>query len=228
MSLGWRIPSRDAGERPFGRLQVPNRHLSPDGREGVHRSCDQTGMINLLQKEENMGRYLIEPPNTRRGVLDLIKLEAVVHDHSSSWELPDHSLFQDPPTCMPDAAPSVSRYRRSCSHDLLTTVVLTSSRFFSTRQWFTFVPLPRSHLTPVFLLGLFLRRSPPLPLGSSSGRWFESCSCKPVRGAPPHQPYSYAKPINQTAMLRFAHDAIRIEASRLIGRSAGRRSGRED
>ena len=30
------------------------------------------------------------------------------------------------------------------------------SRFFSTRQWFTFVPLPRSHLTLVFLLGLEL------------------------------------------------------------------------
>src|SRR5215472_2744282 len=104
---------------------------------------------------------------------------------------------------MPDAAPSVSRYRRSWSHDLLTTVVSTSPEFFSTRQWFTFVPLPRSHLTPVFLLGLFLHRSPPLPLGSSSGRWFESCSCKPVRGAFPHQPYSYAKPSNQTAMLHF-------------------------
>src|SRR5262249_7485722 len=47
---------------------------------------------------------------------------------------------------------------------------------------------------------LFLHRSPPPPLGSSSGRWFESCSCKPVRGAFPHQPYSYAKPSNQTGI----------------------------
>src|SRR5215813_3001224 len=104
---------------------------------------------------------------------------------------------------MPDAAPSVSRSRRS--------FVPRSSNYrgfdivllFSTRQWFTFVPLPRSHLTPVSLLGLFLHRLPLLPLGSSSGRWFESCSCKPVRGAFPHQPYSYAKPNNQTAMLYF-------------------------
>src|SRR4051812_10921531 len=47
------------------------------------------------------------------------------------------------------------------------------------------------------LPGLFLPCSPPLPLGSSSGRWFESCSCKPVRGAVPHQPYSYAKSTNR-------------------------------
>jgi len=32
--------------------------------------------------------------------------------------------------CMPDATPSVSRLRRSLSHDLLTTVVLTSSDYF--------------------------------------------------------------------------------------------------
>src|ERR1700676_5172006 len=98
---------------------------------------------------------------------------------------------------MPDAAPSVSRYRRSWSHDLLTTAVSTSSWFFSTRQWFAFVPLPRSHLTRISLPGLFLLRSPPRSLEHSSGRWFESCSCQPVRGTFPHQPYSYAKPSNQ-------------------------------
>src|ERR1051326_2012471 len=95
---------------------------------------------------------------------------------------------------MPDAAPSVSRSRRSfippsSDHRGFDIVLL-----FSTRQWFTFVPLPTGHLTQVPHRGLFLRRSLPLPLGSSSGRWFESYSCKPVRGAFPHQPYSYAKP----------------------------------
>ncbi len=39
-------------------------------------------------------------------------------------------LFQAQPTCMPDATPSVSRSRRSSSHDLLTSVVLTSSDSF--------------------------------------------------------------------------------------------------
>ena len=41
---------------------------------------------------------------------------------------------------------------------------------FSTRQWFTCVPLPRSHLTRISLPGLFLLRSPPRPLERSSGR----------------------------------------------------------
>src|SRR4051812_23281672 len=43
----------------------------------------------------------------------------------------------------------------------------------------------------------------------SSGRWFESCSCKPVRRAFPRQPYSYAKTEQTAAVRHFAHDAIR-------------------
>src|ERR1051326_8984050 len=115
---------------------------------------------------------------------------------------------------MPDAAPSVSRSRRSFIPPSSDYRGFDIVLLFSTRQWFTFVPLPRGHLTQVSHLGLFLRRSLPLPLGSSSGRWFESYSCKPVRGAFPHQPYSYAKPNNQTAMLRFTHDAIRTRAAK--------------
>ena len=67
----------------------------------------------------------------------------------------------------------------------------------STRQWFAFLPLPRSHLTRISPPGLFLLRSPPRSYERSSGRWFDSCSCKPVRGAFPHRPYSYAKPSSQ-------------------------------
>ena len=96
-----------------------------------------------------------------------------------------------PPVCrMP--LRSVSRYRRSSSHDLLTTVVLTSSSSFRHVRWFPYGPLPGSHLTQ------FTSRPFPSPLittafDCSNGRWFVSYSCKSVRGACPHQSYSYAK-----------------------------------
>ena len=44
--------------------------------------------------------------------------------------VPYAPLSQVQATFMPDAAPSVSRYRRSLSHDLLTTMVSTSSHSF--------------------------------------------------------------------------------------------------
>jgi hypothetical protein len=61
-------------------------------------------------------------------------------------------------------------------------------------------------------LGLFLLRSPPYPLGHSSGRWFEFYSCKSIRGALPHQLYSYAK---QSALRAssFARGTVRIRTS---------------
>ena len=50
--------------------------------------------------------------------------------------------------CIPDAAPSVNRSRRSLSQNLLTILVLTSSWLFSIRKrWFPCGPLPGSHLT---------------------------------------------------------------------------------
>lgn len=47
--------------------------------------------------------------------------------------------------------------------------------------------------------GLFLLRSPPHSLEHSSGRWFESYSCKSVRGAYPHQLYSCAKLVDSAS-----------------------------
>jgi hypothetical protein len=167
------------------------------------RSTDITPLPRYYQAVRPSASHPYSHP---RGSFHLWLLR--LHRHQGS-HVPYDRLLQVQATCMPDAAPSVSRSRRS--------FVPRSSNYrgfdivslLSTRQWFTFVPLPGGHLTPVFLRGLFLHRSPPLPLGSSSGRWFESCSCKPVRGAFPHQPYSYAKPSNQAAMRDFAHDAIR-------------------
>ena len=49
-------------------------------------------------------------------------------------------------------------------------------------------------------LGLFLLRSPPNSLERSSGRWFESNSCKSVRGALPHRLYSYVKPVDSSSL----------------------------
>src|SRR5215467_15963903 len=83
--------------------------------------------------------------------------------------VPHDGLFQTQPTYMPDAAPSVSRFRRSLSHDLLATVVLTSSEYVSTRiRWFPCGPLSGSHLTQIFLLSLFLLRSLPRILSAAA------------------------------------------------------------
>ena len=79
----------------------------------------------------------------------------------------------------------------------------------------TMVPLRSSSWKSPDLieLGLFLLRSPPHSLEHSSGRWFESYSCKSVRGALPHQLYSYAK---QSALRAacFARGTIKRHTSR--------------
>jgi len=98
---------------------------------------------------------------------------------------------------------------------------------FSTRQWFTCVPLPRSHLTRISLPGVFLLRSPPRPLGRSSGRWFESCSMQAgSRGLP-----FISRIVRQTGqpigMPSFAHDATRNKASERTGSVSDRREHRE-
>jgi hypothetical protein len=82
---------------------------------------------------------------------------------------------------------------------------------FSTR---TMVPLRSSSWKspdPI-KLRLFLHRSPPHPLEHSSGRRFESNSCKSVRGALPHQLYSYTK---QSALRAacFARGTVRKSTS---------------
>jgi hypothetical protein len=90
--------------------------------------------------------------------------------------------------------------------------------FFTTRQWFAFVPLPGSYLTLVFLQGLFLHRSPPHPLGCSSGRWFESSSVQAGSRGPPSSAVQLLQTGQPIGMSSFARDATRNMTS---DRSAG-------
>jgi len=86
---------------------------------------------------------------------------------------------------------------------------------FSTRQWFAFVPLPKSHLTRM-LPGLFLLCSLPHPLERSSGRWFESSSMQAGSRGPPSSVVQLRRLGSQLGCPSFAHDAIRTRLSEQI------------
>lgn len=139
----------------------------------------------LLRGSPPLGVASVHPYCRPRGSSHLWLLRS--HRHRGSHVPCDH-LFQAQPTRMPDAAPSVKQVTPELVPESSNYPGFDIVSLFSTRKrWFPCGPLPGSHLTQVSLLGLFLLRSPPLPLGSSSGRWFESNSGKPVRGAFPHQ-----------------------------------------
>src|SRR4029077_12428212 len=85
------------------------------------RSTDITPLHHYYQAVRSSASH---PYSRPRGSAHLWLLR--YHRRQGS-HIPYDRLFQVQATCMPDAAPSVSRYRRSLSQDLLTTLVSTSS-----------------------------------------------------------------------------------------------------
>src|SRR5215471_1078261 len=95
---------------------------------------------------------------------------------------------------MPDAAPPVSRYRRSLSRSNNNSAVLAIVYILSTlQQWFPCGPLLACHLTRLHP-SLFLPRSRPWLLAKAAEGGLEPAPASRLRGAFPHQSNSCAPP----------------------------------
>src|SRR5215469_8872075 len=111
---------------------------------------------------------------------------------------------------MPDAVPSVSRYRRSLSRGNNNSAVLAIVSILSTlQQWFPCGPLLARHLTRLHP-SLFLPRSRRWLLPEAAEGSLEPAPASRFRGAYPHQSNSCAPPQPFGRLLFSWHTVVGI------------------